>query len=346
MPKNAIVKTKKGGGPSLLTKALQTLSLLSDETGVSAAKIHTEGHAQFNWQTEERATEKLLKALEVEGYVCRNDDEKTHLWLLARSAASLFKSAKTVDSIALELVGTFEKLMPPEAVTLLQEKIQIARETLRNRRHVDVTARWSDKIAVRPAGWSPLPPRTSPQILATVQDCLYRDKRLWFTYRKKPSAAVDKGRTVNPRGLLIKADVFMLLADQMPNDTSLKWFRVDRMVSACLVDAAVTDRNDFDFHRYVNEGNTEFGPDMERCNFKAWISDDLRDTVLEQPYTENQTITKSPDGHGWILEAELVVGWHARNFFVSRGESMRVLEPVKLADECRRRLEAALEKYV
>ena len=355
MGRNGVTKKKRqettGAGdsdteaPGTLEMSLQALSLMSDKEGMTAGKLLEIGKSRHNWKIEIRGLQKRLLSLENEGKIRHTAEGKAFLWYLTAPKAKLFSEVSVSESLALNLLGEMQSLLPPEAMSVLESKIRLAQQVIKNRRKQQISSRWSEKIAVRPAGWAPLPPKTDPEVLKKIQTALYREERVWFTYRKRPSTALEKGRTVNPRGLLIKSgEAFFLLADKSPDDP-LKWYRVDRIESCEAVAEAAPPRPRFSFLDFVNSGNSEFGPTIRVERFSAWLSDDLADTVREQRWSDNQKLRRSPDGKGWLIEAELTMGWHFRNFCASRGSSMKVLEPPDLVQEVKNRLRNAAALY-
>jgi predicted DNA-binding transcriptional regulator YafY len=98
----------------------------------------------------------------------------------------------------------------------------------------------SQRILVDPSGWMRAPDPVGE--LGVLQAAVFTDRRLRLRYRSSGQGAVRE-RVVDPYGLVCKAGVWYLVADQ---DGEPRLFRVSRVASAVADEEPVRRRNGVD----------------------------------------------------------------------------------------------------
>ncbi|MFJ7421292.1 helix-turn-helix transcriptional regulator [Streptomyces uncialis] len=97
----------------------------------------------------------------------------------------------------------------------------------------------NSRVLVDATRWYPGPPREGgPVDLGALQDAVFTDRRLRLSYRHG-GATDHRTRTVDPYGLVAKAGVWYLVADQ---DGDPQLFRADRIRAATVLDDPVERR--------------------------------------------------------------------------------------------------------
>jgi predicted DNA-binding transcriptional regulator YafY len=95
----------------------------------------------------------------------------------------------------------------------------------------------SQRILVDPAGWMRAPDQVGE--LGVLQAAVFTDRRLRLRYRSSGQGAASE-RVVDPYGLVCKAGIWYLVADQ---DGGPRLFRVSRVTSAVVDEAPVRRRD-------------------------------------------------------------------------------------------------------
>ena len=182
-----------------------------------------------------------------------------------------------------------------------------------------------ERLYVDPTGWR----GTSEELtmLPVVQDAIARDRQLRITYHTLTHDS--RARVVSPLGLVAKAMTWYLVAD---GEGGVKTFRVSRIESADVLDAAVTRPRGFDLADYWTESQQRFAEERRRVAVTLRVEPITARTLRHyQQVSELPGAADDPDG--WVTVI-LTFEADAEATFVVNGLGPRaeVLEPAWLRD--------------
>lgn len=157
-------------------------------------------------------------------------------------------------------------------------------ERLRTRFHVD-TAEW-------------FRPEESMDHLPMLQEAVWNDRRIRFTYRRADGLHVR--RFLDPYGLVAKANVWYLVGAVRKE---MRVYRVSRMIEAEVTDQPVTRLADFDLTKYWADWCDEFQSGLPQYKVKLRVSPACFN-ILPRVYGEGIHALLDgagrPDRHGWL----------------------------------------------
>ena len=334
-----------------LRQILQLLTLLPDpERPAATTKVLLDlGKQNHDWSFNVRTLQRYLNVLEELGLAQRFDEPgkgagRGDLWHVVPENRVALRMPLH-EALALRLLQMLGNgALPREVQESMKARMAAAAKRLLDVKQVATEARWVDKIAMEAAGFALQSPKVQEGVLETIQHGLFHECRLNLLYRKA-STSKTHWIEVEPRGLLIKDNLTYFLATSL--ETTLrqhKWYRLDRVLEAKVTAQRIRPRN-FNFPRFIAAGGGEFGPDadLKPERFRAWVDPGLSSTLQETPLAPDQVLEPCEDGH--IVSCTIVLGWHFRNFVVSRTAQMVVLEPQSLRDEVEQRYRDALATY-
>jgi predicted DNA-binding transcriptional regulator YafY len=112
--------------------------------------------------------------------------------------------------------------------------------------------------------------------LPQVQDALSRDRKLRINYRKRSKESTE--RAVDPLGLVAKGASWYLVANT-PN--GYRTFRVSRIESATVLEAACDRPSDFDLAAYWKASTTAFMASRRRLNVTVRMDPNAADSLKQ-----------------------------------------------------------------
>lgn len=145
-------------------------------------------------------------------------------------------------------------------------------------------------------GW--FNPPATPDLLPTVADAVWDDRRLTARYRR-PDSEVE--RVLEPYGLVLKAGVWYLVARV---NTDVRVYRVDRFSSVAVADSRFHRDPEFELAAFWEERATQFARSLLRAEVTVRLSEAGR---LRLPQvTDRAAVAEAllaaggPDESGWV----------------------------------------------
>ena len=112
-------------------------------------------------------------------------------------------------------------------------------------------ARMRQRLYLDPASW--FSPGDEPRFLDELQNCVWRDQKVWMEYSDKKSA--KSGREICPYALVAKAAIWYLVAD---TEKGMRVFRVSRINAVTPLEARFARAENFNLRDFWVEWSGSF----------------------------------------------------------------------------------------
>lgn len=212
--------------------------------------------------------------------------------------------------LQLESASALEKIL----VALPGGQRQSAR-SLRERIHLDASGwRQADEV---------------PSSLATLQEAVYRERRLRLVYERADGQAVE--RVVDPLGLVAKGSLWYLVAAAADGD--IRTYRVSRVqVAEALHESAVRPTG-FNLADYWSRSAAEFLTRLPRYPAQVRIAPHALANVWTPGSYAHVNRVGEPESDGWrALDMMFETEDYACRYVLGFGPDMVVLEPDALRE--------------
>ncbi len=184
--------------------------------------------------------------------------------------------------------------------------------------------------------------RVCPEIWDAVASGLHASKSLLLSYRK-PGAAGEVERRVDPYHLARYQGEWYLIGHCHLRGRILT-FAMSRVAKIVLCPETFTVPDTFDPAHYVGGQFGIFGGEGEPVAVRLRFAREHAPYVLEREWHPEQTLSACDDG-GVELGFPVLHLQEVKRWVLSWGRGVRVLAPVRLAEEVRHELAAALAEH-
>ena len=204
---------------------------------------------------------------------------------------------------------------------------------------------WPNKVRIVQRTQVLNPPTINPEVMTTVYEALFHDRRFLGTYRSRNE---KKGRefVVNPLGLIF-SDPVVYLAATLWDYEDVRLYALHRFSSARMLEDGISRPGGFRLDKYLDQGAVEFcatdaaGP----LNLVFRMKEDVAHHLFESPLSKNQKIM--PDQEGWVqITATVKSTQQLRWWLLGFGGKVEVLEPESLRSEFVDIVEALRQTYL
>ncbi|MDR2195864.1 MAG: WYL domain-containing protein [Gallionellaceae bacterium] len=294
-----------------------------------------------------------LQELESQHLVLCEQRGKAYYWQRKEGASGLASGKMSLEeALALQILKQFAKNQLPEQVLgYLKGLLDAADERLKNpyseedRRY----AQWHRKIAVSAGHFQLMPPTIKNEVFDRITDALFMERLLSVRHKKVNDEAPNE-RILMPLGLVEVANGLTYLVARMRRDDgsfydNQRFYRLDRISSARLLDDNFRYPRDFNLDAYIHEQREmEFYPG-ESIKVTLKMSTNAYTVYLsETPLTRDQDVTHHKDGNVTVT-ATVVESWRFHEWLLARAGEMMVVSPKKLRDKVKGDLERAVQLY-
>jgi len=169
--------------------------------------------------------------------------------------------------------------------------------------------------------------------LQTLQDAVWRDRKILLTYRKGNSEVTE--RIVDPLALVAKAGIWYMVA---VSHGDLRVFRVSRVRDVVLTEEQCERPANFDLEHFWAHWSIEFQDMVKMPMYAVMVRvSPVLVPILPQLRGEHMhrliESAPPPDAEGWItIPLEFVSFEHARGSILGFGPMVEVLEPPELRE--------------
>jgi predicted DNA-binding transcriptional regulator YafY len=183
-----------------------------------------------------------------------------------------------------------------------------------------------ERIHVDPAGWRRAD--EVPSSLASLQDAVFRERRLRLVYERADGKAVE--RVVDPLGLVAKGSLWYLIATA---DGDTRTYRVSRVQHAEALDASAVRPPGFDLAEYWARSAAEFLTRLPRHPARVRIAPDALAEIWTPGSYAHVEHVGEPEPDGWhTVDLMLETEDYACRYVLGFGPRMVVLEPKALRE--------------
>ena len=183
------------------------------------------------------------------------------------------------------------------------------------------------RIYVDAAGWR-RGEETVP-CLATLQDAIWRERKVRLAYRRNDGDAVD--RLVDPLGLVAKGSLWYLVAGV---DSEIRSYRVSRVQAAVIADEPCVRPPDFDLAAYWARSSADFVASLPRYPVTVRIAPEALARIwVPGSYAQVQHVGE-PETDGWrTLRLLLQTEEEACSYVLGFGTRVAVVAPAELREQ-------------
>ncbi len=245
-------------------------------------------------------------------------------------------------ALTFSLTSQFLKpLLPRSSNAHLEPHFHQAEKVLNNTQKSG-QGKWLDKVRILHQGQKLIPSEIAPEILDTVYEALFTDKRLEITYLKRGDDEVSVYE-VNPLGLVFR-DATVYMVSSLWEYDEIKQLVLHRIKSAIMLDKSKRTPKDFNIDTYID--SDEFGYKVKEKPIKLKVLFDAQVAihVQETPLSEDQVIKKQKDEQV-LIEASVLDTLELRWWLMSFGDQIEVIKPKRLRQEFMEMAINLVEKY-
>jgi predicted DNA-binding transcriptional regulator YafY len=317
------------------------LRLPSRAPGLTAAELADYLRHDCGFTLTKRTVERDLVELSTLFPLTSQADTKPFRWRWIEGKKLDVAGLDLADALSLVLAEqAITPLLPAALLQALAPRFALAREKLAAL-GTHPFSRWTEKVRSVPAALNLQPPRILPEVLATVQEALLRERRFTVAYTA-PQAARAKEITLNPLSFIQRGPVPYLVATAFGYD-DIRLYALHRMTRPHLLTAARHVPPGYTTDCYLRSGALDFDPGVP-IKLRARVSNELAIYLAETPLAPEQDLIPRANHHE--LRATVRDSWQLRFWLLSQGPALTVLGPDGLRQSIADQLRRAAEAYV
>jgi|GEM_PF-6538656 len=233
-----------------------------------------------------------------------------------------------------------EPLFPKASLNYLKPKFKKANQVLSSY-HSHKERDWLNKIRVIPHTVERIPAKVSSKVLLQVYEALFEEKVLSIKYNSPAKDKVTKYR-IHPIALIYRGITTELIAKD-ENDGIIKRFVLNRIKEATIqIQSCIID-NYFNLDNFLKT-HIGFPASCDQIMFKAWVSWDAKNKIIETPLSKFQNIEET-ENNAVIVTATVTDTNELVNWILSLGPRIKVLEPNELKNKISSLIKQMAENY-
>jgi len=332
MPKNKSNDT--------LLRQWAMLRMLSRRNLLTTAEI-TQRLASEGFHVDQRTVQRNLQELSGAFPLRCNDKSTPWGWGWIEDADLGIPGLSVPEALTLKMVEDYlAPLLPESLLAGLRPKLNEARKKLDALEENNSAARWSDKIRVVHPAMNTIAPEIRPEVMATVQESLLREKQLEVTYQSF-AAQAPKIHRIHPLALVQRGPITYLVCTVFDYQ-DIRLYTLHRMSAATLLEEEAGRPADFDIDRYIEEGHLHFGEGGQIC-LKLWVNPIIAALLRESPISGDMTLREAEGG--FEVTATVSNTWQLQWWLLSHCHEIEVLEPQALRESIANQLREGLSRY-
>jgi predicted DNA-binding transcriptional regulator YafY len=190
-------------------------------------------------------------------------------------------------------------------------------------------SRMRQRLYLDPASW--FAPGEEPRFLDELQNCVWRDRKVWMEYSDKKNAA--SGREVCPYALVAKAAIWYLVAD---TEKGMRVFRVSRICSVRPLDTYFRRAENFSLREFWEEWSGKFIESLHGYHAVMRVATEGEDVVSGLWAGVEGSLQEAAAENGWKrIEVTFANENEALWQILQLGTLVRVESPKTLRDAVR-----------
>lgn len=303
------------------------------------AALDNAGAGERGVRTIQRDLEKLSAHFPIDG-----DQRRPQGWCWSKDAPVLLPGMDIHTALTFRLMEEFmQPLIPTACLNAADRHFAEAGKVLRKNgpgRHLA----WLDKIQIISRGQPLIPPTIKQEVLDTVYEALFSDRRFTATYRRREGGELLSCK-VNPLGLVFINKSIYLVCTLWEYD-DIKQMPLHRFEEATLLDTPAREIPDFSLDQYVKE-KKEFDYPVGSSSIKlvASFAPEAAHHLRETPLSEDQQIEKKSEEEV-IVTATVADTAQLRWWLLGFGDQVEVLSPKTLRHEMTETTKGMAGKYL
>ncbi len=263
-------------------------------------------------------------------------------WFWPPGAAELsLPSMDPYSALAWQLIEQYlEPVLPPAVKQQADGHFRAARAMLKGS-GASQLQRWRSRVRLLQRGLPMRPPEFDEGILAAVQSALLETRQLSVSYRARNGAAA-KDMTVHPLGLVIREQVYYLIATAN-SYTDIIQLALHRFDAAMVLPDGAVEPEGFSLDAYIQQGAFLYATGGEIdlvARFDAYTAIHLQ----ESPLSHDQTVCELPDGRveirARVLDSQQLQWW-----LMGFGDKVEVMSPSALRDALKQSCRTLYQRY-
>lgn len=291
-----------------------------------AALLKEQGVEDRGLRTIQRDLEKLSGHFPIFG-----DNYRPRGWCWAKDAAVLLPGMDLHTALSFRLMQEFLlPLIPTACLSAAERHFAEAKRVLRS----DTLGQhrsWLDKVQIVSRGQGLLPAPVKEEVLDTVYEALFAERRFSATYRRRSGACLPDC-AVNPLGLVF-VDKTAYLVCTLWNYDDIKHMPLHRFEKAAVLDLPARHIDGFSLEGYVQQQKEFDYPESEKSlKVVATFSRHAAHHLRETPLAEDQQIADLSDDEVRV-SATVRDTSQLRWWLLGFGDQVEVLEPKGLREE-------------
>ena len=313
----------------VLLRQWKMLQLLPSRFPKDAATIRDELEAE-GFKVDLRTVQRDLKEL-TELFPITAVKGKPIAWRWDRNAMSFdIPGMDSTAALTLRMVDEFmSRLLPGACLESLAPNLRRAKSVLKGLGNESFGG-WPDKVRIVQRAQTLQPPEVAPEVLAVINDALFKDRRFKACYRKKgDNEAVEY--VVNPLGLVVAEPVIYLVCS-LWDYSDIRFLPVHRFESATLIEKRVTKPAGFSLNEYLESGELSFAlPGNKTLKLEALFDKSAAAHLYESPLSQNQILTEQ--GEDVLVQAEVLDTYQLRWWLLGFGDQVEIISPPSLRED-------------
>lgn len=308
------------------------------------------GYSASASKTMQRALQRLLQQGVIE---CRGQ-ASARSWRGIPEKMPVKAEVKSVElAVALLQLEQFaSNQLPADALKTLKEHCDRSRELLASHptypRFLQGRA-WLGKAAIIDSGFPLLAPAQDEKIMHALTDALYRNTRLFLSYRNVALSTDDPvSYHVSPLALVERGSALYLVSSRRSRRSGqfVRYLhRVDRITSAASTSEPADSDTHFDLDRFLRyEHALLFFPEAPQRVTLRVREREFRSRLRDYRLSEDQTIKDTHDG--FELEATVRPSLTFKQFVLGLAPDVMLIKPASLHKELHRVLAAGASAYL
>lgn len=302
-------------------------------------KLEGVGADYRSLRTIQRDLSRLSEHFQLDG-----DDKRPQGWCWSKDAAILLPGMDLHTALTFRLMKEFIKpLIPNACLEAAKQHFAAAGKILDNDCEGHHLA-WLDKVQIISRGQSLIPPVIVDDVLDTVYNALFSDRRFSATYERREGGEL-KEYIVNPLGLVFVNKSLYLVCTLREYD-DIKQMALHRFTSAKLLDEPAREISGFSLSGYVKDQQAfDFPLTDDTIRLEASFTPAAAKHLMETPLSIDQKIRSKSDSE-MIVTATVADTAQLRWWLLGFGDQVEVLKPEKLRKEMASKVKGMAERYL
>lgn len=277
--------------------------------------------------------------------------KNTYCWK-ASAEPVMFPSLDSNTALVLAMASQYlNPILPDESIKSLNRLFMRANSTLASNsirtEKIDGISNWRDKVGVLHPGLPREKPAINSKVEAVIYSAVLHERAVKIKYKawneKEPSE-----RIISPQGLFIRGQsIYIYAVNHRRIDTKEPIpYLLNRILEAEIISETFHKIPRFNVQKHLE--NNPFGvpldKEKQKILLKVKVDEAALKTLLEQPLSDDQEVQTENDQWS-TLTATVNNTVELKQWIMSHGHHIEVIEPQRLREEIKQSAEDLLSNY-